>query len=858
MEQAMAKLRFFQEFSSVLFSLLCGAAPWAAPALRAGFRACSSALTTLLSAAVLVAQPTPSKLASLEHHDGYQPFYWDAARGRILLEIPKLNEDLLYFAGVGKGIGSVELGVDRGASNASTVIYFDRVGSRVNVVQRNLKFRALQGNAALKQGMEESFASSILAALPIESEQDGKLVVDATPFLVRDTINLEGLLRRQNQGTYKLDPARSSIYLPKTKAFPKNTEVEATLTYASDTPGRILNSVAPDGRAVTIRLHHSFVQPPDDGFKPRLADPRIGGMGVSFKDFSAPYDRETDAHWVHRFRLEKKDPSAAVSEPKQPLVYYLDAGIPEPIRSHMRDGILWWNAAFEAAGFRNAIVVKDPTPDMDPMDIRYNFVFWVNRDDRGFSVGGSFSDPRTGEILAARARMDSARIRTISNYWKSYRPEMPPTDGDDDDGPFFSGLDYLLFAAKPPTVTEQSFVTLREALVTAHEVGHTLGFPHAWNSSMNDRASVMEYPSPRIKITADNKIDLSDAFQRQIGEFDKYMVRYSYTEVAPEKEKQALAALVAEMRSKGLIFTPATDPRWNRYDDLSDAATYLREAIKQRKILMSNYGITALQPGEDLSHLRGEGLWMTYLHHRWAIDSGVRYIGGMYHNYVLRGDTLPPTEIVPAAFQREILGLLMSTLQPQELEIPESLLAALTTDPYGRGGEFSGSRSTTSLEEFNVATGYAFDHLSAARTLVDMIIGQILQPETANRLISFADRQENALTLPETIKTLLDATWNAPRDATPMDRSLRRVTRQVALDDLMILAANPKSSPETRAVVIEQLVELKPKIAGLHDPDGVTEATLRQAERDLTRFLQNPSAGAPKSAALPQPAGAPL
>ena len=767
--------------------------------------------------------------------DGYLPMYWDNARGRLLLEIPKLKDDVLYFAGISKGIGSVALGVDRGASYASTVIYFDRVGPRVQVVQRNLKFRAIQGNVALQRGMEESFASSILASLPIESEEGGKLIVDGTPFLLRDQPNIEALLRRQNQGNYKLDPQRSSIYLSNTKAFPRNSEIEATLTYTSDTPGRLLNSVAPDGRSVTIRLHHSLVKPPPDGFLPRTADPRIGSLGLSFKDYSAPYTTETDTHWVERFRLEKKDPQAKLSAPKEPLVYYLDAGIPEPTRSAMRDGILWWNAAFEAAGFRNAIVVKDPTPDMDPMDIRYNFVFWVNRDERGFSVGGSFADPRTGEILAARARMDSARVRTISNYWKSYMA---------------SGI------AKG--MTEDQFVLLRQALVTAHEVGHTLGFPHAWDSSMNNRASVMEYPSPRVKLTGDNKIDLSDAFQKQIGELDKFMVRYSYTECPPGHEQSSLNAIVSEMRARQLIFTPSTDPRWNRYDDLGDAATYLREVMKQRKVLLANYGLASLVNGEEISDLRGEGLWMTYLHHRWAIDSGVRYIGGMYHNYVRKGDSLPATEIVPAAFQREILILLTSALQPAELALPESLLTQLTTDPSSGGGEYSSFRSTTSAEEFNGDTGYAFDHLSAARTLADMVIGQLLQPETANRLIAFADRQDKALTLPELLTQLVNATWHAERDQTARDRSLRRVTRQVLLDELMILGANPKASPETRAVVIQQLFNLKGEIASMKDPDAVTEATLRQSERDLTRYLLNPSANAPKSASLPQPAGAPL
>src|SRR3954452_17128184 len=254
------------------------------------------AIATLALALPTLAQRngTPATTGPLEHHDGYLPFAWDAGRGKVLFEISKLNQDILYFVGAGKGIGSVELGVDRGASYASTVIYFDRVGPRVNVVQRNLKFRALQGNEALKQGMEESFASSILAALPIESEENGKITVDASPLLVRDAVNIEALLRRQNQGNYRLDPARSSIYLAKTKAFPKNTEVEVTLTYASDNPGRLVNSVAPDGRALTIRLHHSFLQPPDDGYKPRIGDARIGGIGLSFKDYSASFNRETD------------------------------------------------------------------------------------------------------------------------------------------------------------------------------------------------------------------------------------------------------------------------------------------------------------------------------------------------------------------------------------------------------------------------------------------------------------------------------------------------------------------------------------------------------------------------------------
>ena len=405
---------------------------------------------------------------------------------------------------------------------------------------------------------------------------------------------------------------------------------------------------------------------------------------------------------------------------------------------------MWWNKAFEAAGFRNAVQVKDPTPDMDPMDIRYAWILWINRDERGFSSGGTFRDPRTGEILGSKTRMDSHRIRTIGNYWESY---TPTTGGDD--ALFMADTDLLEALAQPAAAglpaAQRDLVLLRQSLLTAHELGHVMGFQHNFSSSLDNFASVMEYPTPRVKVTA-GKLDLSDAFQRAIGPYDEMTARYAYADFPAGKEREGLEAVIREMRAKGLHYVPESDPRWTWYDDRATPAEYLRETMAARAIMLASYGPNVLKPGEPIGALRDMRLWMTYLHHRWAIESGLRYVGGMYHEYVVKGDTVPPTTIVPAATQREVLGLLMSALNPAAMELPERLLAQLPPHPNGN------------LED--IAGDYAFDHLRAARILSAMVLADLLEPARTARLVAFADRQSDALTLPEVMQAVLRATWS--------------------------------------------------------------------------------------------------
>ncbi|MGH7461920.1 MAG: DUF5117 domain-containing protein, partial [Longimicrobiales bacterium] len=452
-------------------------------------RGIANALIALVLPAVVVAQGAPAqsrpskptieiKTAGMQKLDGYFPLYWDEAAGQLWLEIPRFDTEVLFITGLAAGLGSNDIGLDRGQLMDSRIVEFERVGPKVLMVQPNYDFRARTSSASEARSVRDAFARSVLFGFTVAAETGTRALVDATDFLVRDPANIAQRLR---PGSYRLDASRSAIHMPGTMNFPKNTELEVELTFAAQ-PGAAgastgaffegVSSVAAAGEAASMRVHHSLVELPGPGYEPRQFDPRAGYFGLTFRDFAAPITESQTQRYISRHRLEKRDPGAQVSEPVEPIVYYLDPGTPEPIRTALLEGARWWNQAFEAAGYRNAFRVELLPEGAHPLDIRYNVINWVHRSTRGWSYGSSVTDPRTGEIIKAVVTLGSLRVR--QDYMIAEGLLSP----------------YRTGTETPPELSAWALARMRQ--LSAHEVGHTLGLGHNYYDSRAGRISVMD------------------------------------------------------------------------------------------------------------------------------------------------------------------------------------------------------------------------------------------------------------------------------------------------------------------------------------------------------------------------------
>lgn len=812
----------------------------------------TSFLCAAQSAKEAPTQTIKDRVAGLQKQDGFLPYYWDAKKGVLLFELAPAARDreFLYFTALGSGVGSTKLFADRSSISASAVCRFRPVGGRVLVIEENPAFRAENGSPALKKSVELSFPISVLASLPVEAEEkDGTILVNANSLLIRDGADLLSQLRRPSQAVngvvvrqeardsnWKLDEGRSAVDLDSSGSFPLNTEIEAFLTFTNE--GEV-DFNQPDAHVLSLRQHQSFVALPESGFEPREADPRVGFDGLAFQDFSQPFNRPLKRRYIARWRLKKKDPSAAVSEPVKPIVFYLDRAVPEPMRSALRRGAMWWNAAFEQAGFKNALRIEDLPDSARPLDIRYPTIQWTNRSGRGWSVGMTQSDPRTGEIVHAIVQLDSHRMRTVHNYWEATVPsgkdhEEPTLDS-------FAALDSL-----DPQISEEQVMLNRVALLTAHEMGHVLGLDHDFVASTFGRGSVMDYYAPRVRTRADGSADLSDAYMQGTGSYDKYAIEWGYSSGAPnaaaEPERARLEGIIRKALAQGIVWGNYDDPRWNAYDDGPDPVSWLKQIWPVRDALLSHYGANLLRTGEPASLLASR-FPLIYLFHRYALSAAINVVGGAKIPPSLGGDGQEPVEVWPAASQREALQLLLRALDPKELEIPVGVWKLLAPPALDRDDP----------ERFSSSAGYLFSPQDGARAVSEIVAGGLLDPERMQRLAVIAHQSEDALSADEVVSALVHAAFpGAGTNPSSRGGEVGDAVRAQVAERLMVLSADAGATPEVQAAALAGTFKVQKIVHAQQSPAA------RRLDREIELFLSNPHQNTPKLKSSGAPPGPPI
>jgi hypothetical protein len=779
-------------------------------------------LSVLISCSVWAAK-IQDFTQGMQHHQGYFDFYYHSEEDKVFLVVDKLDTPFIFQSSLPRGIGSNDIGLDRGQQGDTRLVQFEQYGNKVLLKQLNTYYRADSDNAAEQQSVAEAFASSVIAGLPIVASSDSKVLVDYTEFLLSDIHQVSQRLADTEQGSFKADPKRSGIYLQRSKAFPRNTELESLVTFAGTKAGEFVKQVTPEPAAVSVHLHHSLIALPEDGYQSRPFHPYSGYWKVEFMDYAAAIDEPMVKRLLPRHRLVKKDPGADVSEAVEPIVFYLDPGVPEPVRTALYEGAMWWDTAFERLGYKNAFQVRPLPADADPMDVRYNVIQWVHRATRGWSYGRSITDPRTGEIIKGHVTLGSLRVRQdflIANGLTS---------------PFNENAD---------TSEQQAMALARIRQLSAHEVGHTLGLIHNFAASANGRASVMDYPHPLAEIK-NGKVVLNNAYREGLGEWDLYAIKMGYGDFADDK--QAMAELAAKAREQGLEYMADRDARpaggasaiGHLWDNGSDPVAELKRLSEVRRLALQNFGLNSIADTQALSSLH-EALVPIYLLHRYQVEAVVKQIGGVHYQYELKGEYSQPKGVRPVSAdkQQAALSALLETISPEYLALPVSLLELITPKVYG---------DEEGRESFKARTGLTFDPISAAEAAANNTLSLLLHPQRLNRLA----QQQAVGGIDGLYKALLQDTFKQ-RSEQGYQRQLHNRVLHILVYRWIDAMAQPELAPEVRAEMYAALIDLED---WLDDNDNNSQHQYLQQQ--IENYLDN-GEWTPLFKPLPLPPGSPI
>ncbi len=767
---------------------------------------------------------------------GYFNFYLDYKTGHVLLEVDKFDTEFLYVNSLPAGVGSNDLGLDRGQIGGSRIVKFVKSGPKVFLLQPNYAYRAVSDNPDERRSVEEAFAQSIIWGFKAEAQQGNSVLIDITPFLLSDVHHISDKLSDSQQGNFSVDESRSAVYVPNSRNFPFNTELEATITLTGKGKGSEISSVTPDADAVTVRMHHSFIKLPDNNYKPRVFDPRAGFFDIDYMDYATPIDQPIVKRFITRHRLEKKDPSVSLSEAVNPIVYYIDRGAPEPVRTALIEGASWWNQAFEAAGYKNAFQLKLLPADADPMDIRYNMIQWVHRSTRGWSYGESIVDPRTGEIIKGQVSLGSLRDR--QDFLIAEGLLQPYEDG------------------KPVSDKMLKLAVARLHQLAAHEVGHTLGLQHNFAASAKDRASVMDYPPPFFTLNKDGSVDVSNAYTTEIGGWDKRAILFGYQDFpAGTDEKAALKDIINTTLKEGYLFISDDDARpagsahpvAHLWDNGANAADELNRLMTIRKQLLANFSEKAIRQDAPMATLE-EVLVPVYLMQRYQVEAASKMLGGLYYTFAIKNDGQVVTRFVPPAEQWKAFDALMNTISPDALALPEKLLEKIPPRPVGY---------PRTRELFKSHTGLTFDPMAAAESAASATLSFMLNQERAMRLVEYNARDKSQPGLLAVTDKLIAETWKTPQQS-GYKGELQQLVNNLALKQLLTLAAGKQTTGNVKGIVLLEIEGLKKWMQGSLKTTVISQkANLLFGLSQIREFENDPGKFAP-APAVAMPDGSPI